>query len=529
MAPPPLPKLSNGASAPGPERPLGPKRPIGLAKGPLPRNSSAIEPLPRFEPPGGWPDVTESLDEIDFYRSQGLDGEAQRAFVELRQRHPGHPGLARWLERSGPSSPASAFSAKPAAAAVSADKEPSPGSASESESAPVSEPMELSASARLHLDDLADQEIEAALEEFGPEDLRPIADFEERSPNITGHTVIARNPLLMAPPSTHAPAEEPLAFAPLLSGVTVGRRPLARTIVTSTLMPPRPYQGPGGERPQPAEVSESERPGTPMPIGTAVYGASRPGALPPSLPEFVDIPLEVEIEDSDELTEDSSLGDDAVEPGANTLVSRHLGPPASREAAPRPAQAVHIQVIGSRGHVLAAFNIAPGTSFAVGRVKGKPWFDDVHLLPTHAELVPAAGGGVSLTPLPQGGAVYRQLESAERLTHGDQIRVGQSTIFYESTGEGGRLHVQRNSRGPAEIMTLPAGGVVFGREYGDVVFSSDTYVSSEHCRVSSGPGGVVLEDLGSSNGTYLRVRASEQVPFGTLLLMGQTQFRVTAA
>ena len=39
-------------------------------------------------------------------------------------------------------------------------------------------------------------------------------------------------------------------------------------------------------------------------------------------------------------------------------------------------------------------------------------------------------------------------------------------------------------------------------------------------------GRVYLTDLGSSNGTFLRVRDNKPVPTGSLLLMGQQLFRV---
>ena len=38
--------------------------------------------------------------------------------------------------------------------------------------------------------------------------------------------------------------------------------------------------------------------------------------------------------------------------------------------------------------------------------------------------------------------------------------------------------------------------------------------------------GVFLEDLGSSNGTFVRVQGTALVPRGALLLMGQQLFRV---
>lgn len=532
-----------GVVAPGLGLPHGPKRPIGLAKKFSPNGGGALErtseTTPRFDPPGGWPALREALEELDYYRGQGLEDEARRTLTALRQRHPGHPELAAWMRRHAPTGRSERASSPQLSVGEGAgDRLAQDESATPLARDPAApDTTELSASAALRLSDLDDQEIDAALEEFGPEDsLRgPIADFEERSPNITGHTVIARNPLLMAPPAPGAPGrasvQNPIPAPNPESRLSTGPRPLARTIVTSTLLPPGPHAEPpraSSEPPRPIALSG-------WPMGTAVYGASSGSGLLPFPPEPLDIPLEVELDDSeelDELTEDGIVIDEDLEPQDRTLVTTHLGAPApyGSQSLPQPILPVHVQVIGARGRVLAAFTIPPGTPFDVGRTEGQPWYDDAHLLPQHAQMIPAPGGGVILHPLPHGGAVYRQLESAERLSQGDQVRVGQSTLLYEQASEGhGRLHLQRNSRGPVDIVAIPPTGLLLGRDHGDVVFSTDTYVSSEHCRVIPTPDGVFVEDLGSSNGTYLRVRTTEQIPFGTLLLMGQTQFRITAA
>jgi pSer/pThr/pTyr-binding forkhead associated (FHA) protein len=48
-----------------------------------------------------------------------------------------------------------------------------------------------------------------------------------------------------------------------------------------------------------------------------------------------------------------------------------------------------------------------------------------------------------------------------------------------------------------------------------------------HCRLSYENGQVFLTDLGSSNGTYVKVRASEAFKNGEVLLMGQQLFRIS--
>jgi pSer/pThr/pTyr-binding forkhead associated (FHA) protein len=68
--------------------------------------------------------------------------------------------------------------------------------------------------------------------------------------------------------------------------------------------------------------------------------------------------------------------------------------------------------------------------------------------------------------------------------------------------------------------------VLLGRERGDVVFRDDGYVSASHARVVARDGRVFLSDLGSSNGTFFRMRQSRTVPAGSFLLIGQQLFKV---
>ena len=79
---------------------------------------------------------------------------------------------------------------------------------------------------------------------------------------------------------------------------------------------------------------------------------------------------------------------------------------------------------------------------------------------------------------------------------------------------------------------IPETGVHLGRERGDVLFPEDGYVSGLHCRLSwepssNGQGGrLMLTDLGSSNGSFLRLREETDIKSGDVLLMGQQLFRV---
>jgi pSer/pThr/pTyr-binding forkhead associated (FHA) protein len=74
---------------------------------------------------------------------------------------------------------------------------------------------------------------------------------------------------------------------------------------------------------------------------------------------------------------------------------------------------------------------------------------------------------------------------------------------------------------------VPETGLNLGRERGEVLFADDGYVSGLHCRISFEAGQVFLTDLGSSNGTFVRVNGSDQFTNGEVLLMGQQLFRIS--
>jgi hypothetical protein len=59
------------------------------------------------------------------------------------------------------------------------------------------------------------------------------------------------------------------------------------------------------------------------------------------------------------------------------------------------------------------------------------------------------------------------------------------------------------------------------------LFSEDGYVSGLHCRVGpEADGQVYLTDVGSSNGTFVRIGMEHGMGSGDILLMGQQLFRV---
>lgn len=84
----------------------------------------------------------------------------------------------------------------------------------------------------------------------------------------------------------------------------------------------------------------------------------------------------------------------------------------------------------------------------------------------------------------------------------------------------------RITQGRQAGLTLPLGDVVrIGRSADAQLILEDDYVSTRHARVYRTPDGYVVEDLGSTNGTYLNnTRITAPTPFTTAdtLRIGRT-------
>ena len=93
-------------------------------------------------------------------------------------------------------------------------------------------------------------------------------------------------------------------------------------------------------------------------------------------------------------------------------------------------------------------------------------------------------------------------------------------------GFWGRLSVIVGRDVDGSAFPLFGESIVLGRERGDILFPEDGYVSGTHSRIALHDEHVYLSDLGSSNGTFLRLRHERTVPTGAFMLMGQQLFRL---
>jgi pSer/pThr/pTyr-binding forkhead associated (FHA) protein len=91
--------------------------------------------------------------------------------------------------------------------------------------------------------------------------------------------------------------------------------------------------------------------------------------------------------------------------------------------------------------------------------------------------------------------------------------------------------VQRLRGGDIGIIYRARGeSVTIGREGNDVNFPDDPFISGRHAEAGIGSDGIfTITDLGSKNGTYVRVVNESPLENGDYLFLGQQILRVEIA
>ena len=224
--------------------------------------------------------------------------------------------------------------------------------------------------------------------------------------------------------------------------------------------------------------------------------------------------------------------------------------PAERVSAPAVAEApkpagnrarlILIQPDGSEGE---AFPLSAGPTL-IGRSSGSIFANDAYLSPEHAEFR-FEGDQLVVKDMESLNGVYIRIEHDVpiELFDGSIFRVGQEILRFDAPsapepaadgtqhmgsphhGYLGRISLLIGRKTTGNSYPIPPQGIHLGRERGDVVFPEDGYVSGLHCRIHSEVGHLFLTDIGSSNGTFVRVSNESYVPQGTFVLMGQQLFR----
>jgi len=176
--------------------------------------------------------------------------------------------------------------------------------------------------------------------------------------------------------------------------------------------------------------------------------------------------------------------------------------------------------------------------------------DDPLIAPQHMRLT-QLGEGVYVEDLGSPRGVYLWLREPHRLKDGDTFQIGQQRLRFVAHGNDVRIATKVP---PDQTMSFVAGPAStaqlaslvklnskdeetdryelrgpetsFGRSIGTYTFPDDPYLSATHARIKLHESQYSLEDLGSRNGTFTRIRKRALARDGDTLMIGKQLLRV---
>lgn len=233
-------------------------------------------------------------------------------------------------------------------------------------------------------------------------------------------------------------------------------------------------------------------------------------------------------------------------PGRNGSRDPIESAPARLDARPPVALLVAILKDGTDGRVYPIHD----EQTDLGRTEGAVQLaDDPYLSARHARLL-SRPEGILVRDLDSANGVYVRLREPVELLDGDFVLLGQQVVRFELLPEtelplGPAMHrgalvfgtpevpriarlVQYTTEGIGrDVHHLYRDETVVGREQGDIVCTDDPFMSRRHAAISIDRAAkrFVLRDLGSSNGTALRIRGERLLKPGDQFRVGRHLFR----
>jgi len=155
-------------------------------------------------------------------------------------------------------------------------------------------------------------------------------------------------------------------------------------------------------------------------------------------------------------------------------------------------------------------------------------------------------GRVWLQDLEHGNGVFLRVRQPVELETGDEFIVGDQllviernpepndgpgegpTYFYSSPKWTSSFRVVQIFEGGAKGACVVARGTTMqlGSAIGDFVFTGDQLVDDQHCLVEEQAGAIVLTDLGSRSGVFVRIKGEQELVSGDEILVGRTRMQL---
>lgn len=175
-------------------------------------------------------------------------------------------------------------------------------------------------------------------------------------------------------------------------------------------------------------------------------------------------------------------------------------------------------------------------------------FEDPYLATTHARIERVGKGTCKIVPIDQLNGVFWRVRSTTEVASGDYILLGRELLridFLSPAEASPRQMIQHGvSRFGSPMreawarlsIVLPNGAVrdvrylhreevVLGREEGEICFRDDEFLSRRHATLCWKKDVCTLSDLGSANGTFLRINKAMSLSDGDALRIGDQMFR----
>jgi pSer/pThr/pTyr-binding forkhead associated (FHA) protein len=212
--------------------------------------------------------------------------------------------------------------------------------------------------------------------------------------------------------------------------------------------------------------------------------------------------------------------------------------------APGRAKLILIKGEGMDG---VSYHLA-GAEHIAGRLEGAILFpEDPLLSPRHANFY-YRDGKLFVRDEGSHNGVFIRIKAPVILDHGASFLVGEQLLRVEASppdavpepdGEGTYFYGSPKRPAKMSLVQILTGGdvgmvfraraesIAIGREGNDVNFPNDPFISGRHAAVTALDGGrFQLTDLGSRNGTFLRVRNEAPLYHGDYVFLGQQLLRV---
>jgi hypothetical protein len=232
--------------------------------------------------------------------------------------------------------------------------------------------------------------------------------------------------------------------------------------------------------------------------------------------------------------------------GSAVPVAVRMKEPSARGTGAQWGSAVLVNRDGTDGQRFALTS----DDTVVGRTGADIAFDDDRFLAKqHARLERAQDGSVKVHAIDELNGVFRKADAPVALADGSVILVGREVLRFEIVAAEertvhplvrhgvalfgspprdpwGRLFQLVPSGGYRDVRHLAGDEIVLGREEGDIVFRDDAFMSRRHAAVTWDGRQAKVTDLGSSNGTFVRIAGPTALKTGDHIRMGDQLLRI---